>query len=45
MLCFGENVEKCYIKGKILYLRDFIWCFFFSDVHARQRVSLYILLK
>ena len=29
MLCFGENVEKCYIKGKILYLRDFIWCFFF----------------
>ena len=29
IICFRENVDKCYIKGKILYLRDFIWCFIF----------------
>ena len=29
MFCFGENMDKCYIKGKILYLRDFIWCLIF----------------
>ena len=25
--------------------QDFIWCFIFSDVHARQRVALHALLK
>ena len=29
IFCFSENVDKCYIKGKILYLCDFIWCFIF----------------
>ena len=29
MFCFGENVDKFYIRRKILYLRHFIWCFIF----------------
>ena len=26
-------------------VQDFIWCFIFSDVHARQHVALHALLK
>ena len=43
MFCFGENVGKCYIKGNILYLRDFIWCFIFFQTCISGNVFLCML--
>ena len=45
MFCFGENVDKYYIKGKIYMCIISFAVSFFSDVHAKQRVVLYALLK
>ena len=45
IFCFSENVDKCYIKGKIYICVISFGVSFFSDVHARQRVALHALLK
>ena len=45
IICFGENVDKFYIKGKFYICMISFGVSFFSDVHARQRVALHALLK